>query len=252
MPVFSHVLKVTLSHATELAQGDYLGKSDPYVTLAIDSDKQQHARSSGRAGTLSPEWNPPERFDFKLMDPLTQTLLVQVWDHDLILSDDLLGSVSIPLKDFDAQETAPTVGYALRKSGKVTGCLFLQISVTPLDKHEITLELWENEWYSFTAGWNSGESNLFQHRLRWSNEDGSVSHKDFAQVAPKPPLHFSSPGWDFCVGKGDVNGWLYATTFAGPWYPESSPTTVVRRRKWTSICRRPGSSKALAKHMITF
>lgn len=240
---FSHALKVTLTHATELSKGDYLGTYDPYVTLTVDNDTQHQARSSGRRHTLAPVWSPPEESGFKLTDPLTQTLEIKVWHRVFLLPDSLVGSVIIPLKDYSANETAAARGYELRsRTGRAAGSVFLQIGIKPLD--EISLELWENEWYSLTSGWTNDELGVLDQRLHWSNEDGSLSHKDFAQVAPLPPPHFSCLGWNFVATKQDVDGWLYATTFAGPWHPESSATTVVRRRKWTSSCR-PDSTKTL-------
>lgn len=242
-PAFSYALKVTLTHASELSKGDYLGTYDPYVKLAIDNNQQQQVRSSGRTSTLDPVWKPAEEFDFKLADPTSQTLLVQLWNRVFVLPDRLIGSVSIPLMAFNAQENnTPVRGYELRsESGRGAGSVFFQISVKPLD--EILLELWENEWYSLGTGWTSDAFGVLNRRLHWSNEDGSLSHKDFAQVAPKPPLHFSCRGWNFAATKDDINGWLYATTFAGPWCRESSALTVVRRRKWTSICRADSTDK---------
>lgn len=285
---FTHALKVTLTHATDLAVGDYIGKSDPYVALSLDDG--QKARSSCRSATLDPVWNPPEHFDFKLREPTDRLLRIDVFDHDIITRDDLLGSVVIPLKDFVPQATegetlndaavrsspskkellapppapapspavkptAPPIatpkGYtldvpvALKSSVTSQSQVFLRIAITPLDISEVRLEIWENECWMLGSGWSSDESLLYSHRRRWSPEDGATSCDTFEAIAAKVPLGFQGSGWSFCVGKGDRDGWLYASTFAGPWYAESNPMTLVRRRKWLNVCRRMPSTKAL-------
>uniref|UniRef100_K3WHW5 C2 domain-containing protein n=1 Tax=Globisporangium ultimum (strain ATCC 200006 / CBS 805.95 / DAOM BR144) TaxID=431595 RepID=K3WHW5_GLOUD len=258
----SHVVRVTLTHATRLAQGDYIGKSDPYIKFTVD---EQSARSSCRASTLDPVWDPPEHFDFKVLNPEEQCVRVDVFDHDLITRDDHLGSVSIPLKDFITEDTnnalpdaattgrkelPPSKGYTLDVPPSLKTVepsqVFLRIAVTPLDLTEVRLEVWENECWSLSSGWSSDVSIfLFSHRTRWSNEDGSHSATKFEEIAAKPPLGFQSQGWNFHVGKGDCDGWLYAVSFSGPWYAVSNPTTLVRHRRWENMCRRPGSTKIL-------
>lgn len=280
----THALKITLTHASGLAVGDFVGKSDPFVKFRLDGG--QSARSSVRGSTLEPVWDPPEHFDFKLRDPELQILIVEVFDHDLITRDDLLGSVQIPLKEFlgakgpgDARTDATSVhdreakvlplplpppaplspslkapiseSYTLevpanlQSSTKSPSTVFLRIAVVPLDPYEIRLEVWENECWMLGSGWSSDEKLLVSHRRRWSSEDGETSSDCFEGFAAKVPLGFEGSGWNFCVGRGDRDGWLYATTFAGPWYPDCTSTTLVRRRRWENVCRRARSSRSL-------
>ncbi|KAF1330886.1 C2 domain-containing protein, partial [Globisporangium splendens] len=258
----SHAVKVTLTHATHLAKGDYIGKSNPYVKFTLD---EQSTRSSCRAATLDPVWDLPEHFGFKVLNPKEQCVRVDVYDHDLITLDDHLGSVSIPLKDFitedtskappgaaatDRKELPPPKGYTLDvppslKTGEPNQ-VFLRITVTPLDLTEVRLEIWENECWSLASGWSLDVSIfMFSHRARWSNEDGSHSAAKFEEIAAKPLLGFQSQSWNFHVGKGDRDGWIYASSFSEPWYAMSNPTMLVRRRRWENVCRRPRSAKSL-------
>lgn len=258
-PKLTHAVKVMLTHAKELEVTDYNGASDPYVLLTLDDG--QSARSSCRLKTLDPVWNPPEHFDFKVGDPEQRTLLVEVYDHDLLTADDLIGSIRVPLKDFmiiesDAtvavgptSHSAKSVAFALEAPASVkTGTanqVFLRIAVMPLEMTEVRLEIWENECWMIGTGWSSNEKFLVAHRHRFSTENGEVSADSIADVAPTPPLGYEAvTGWTFSVGKGDREGWLYAATFTDPWYPEKLASSYVRRRKWERVCRRSKSLRS--------
>lgn len=276
---FTHTLTVTLTHARSLPVADYTGTSDPFVRFQLDDG--QNARSSVRPSTLDPVWDPPEHFQFKLRDPEQQVLVVELLDHDFITHDDLLGSLRLPLRPFlhatpangerrgreakvqplplpslSAPPLSPSLKVPLSDSYTLTvpatlvsatsppSTVFLRIAVVPLDAlSDVRLEVYENEYWSLGLGWSSDESVLVAHRRRWSSEDGATSSDAFDKVAAKVPFGFESSGWSFYVGRGDRDGWLYATTFAGPWYPDSTPTTLARRRKWENVCRQSSLSE---------
>ncbi|KAL3656754.1 hypothetical protein V7S43_018313 [Phytophthora oleae] len=42
-------------------------------------------------------------------------------------------------------------------------------------------------------------------------------------------------GWRYCVGRGDGEGWMYAKSFSGPWSPDVSAFSSVRRRLWENV-----------------
>jgi len=68
------------------------GASDPYAVLIFDGEKK---KTKVIDDNLNPEWN--ETFDFPLKEALksTQNLDVQVFDHEKVGSDRLLGSTSV-------------------------------------------------------------------------------------------------------------------------------------------------------------
>lgn len=254
----THAVKVTLTHARELEAADYNGASDPYVRFSLADG--QSARSSCRLKTLDPVWSPSEHFDFKVGDPELKTLLVEVLDHDLLTADDLIGSVSVLLKDFVVTESdlhgpAKSVAFTLEAPASVkTGAanqVFLRITVTPLAMAEVKLEIYENECWMLGSGWSSNEKYLVDHRRRYSTEDGEVSSDSLEEIAPEPPLGYEAvTGWTFSVGKGDREGWLYAATFSGPWYPEKLASSYVRRRRWERVCLRSKSLRSLRSQRV--
>jgi len=95
-------LKVTLIRANNLHDGDFAGKSDPYVTFELEQDNWIGDRdmgefeSSHKEDTCNPEWN--EEFTFGLDTLDNMVLTVKVWDDDT-LRDDCLGDCKINLEE---------------------------------------------------------------------------------------------------------------------------------------------------------
>ncbi|KAL4092826.1 hypothetical protein PRIC1_011817 [Phytophthora ramorum] len=96
-----------------------------------------------------------------------------------------------------------------------------------------TLCVWENEDY-VDGKWTPSHSNERRH---WSTFDLQVSSDNFDHVAPEVPEGLEGVGWAYSTKKGDDHGWIYASTYTGPWSSASSPTCYARRRLWQNNCR---------------
>ncbi|GLD94178.1 hypothetical protein PINS_up002789 [Pythium insidiosum] len=236
-------VQVTLSRATELLVADATGTSDPYVVFRISG---QTARSTVLMKTLDPVWSPPEQFEIRVINPSDKVLEVEVFDFDWLSADDTLGKVQIPLAPFinsKRNDHAPEErGYKLevpktwfRKTPNSS--VYLAISVMPVDEADCVLELWENEYWTPSGGWQPASEGVMVKRGRWSNDDGSVSGDSFEKVMPRVPDTHEGSDWNFTVQNGDVHGWVYAASFAGPWCATTNKLAVVRRRRWINKCR---------------
>ena len=75
---------------------DYTGLSDPYVKFIIDG--KTHYKSKIIYKNLNPIWNENLQIP---VQKLEQALLVQVYDHDFIGRDDLIGSCWFELRDLE-------------------------------------------------------------------------------------------------------------------------------------------------------
>jgi Ca2+-dependent lipid-binding protein len=89
-------LIVNIVKAKDLQVADFGGKADPYTILKLDKEK---FISSYKTQSLTPIWNEecvlhPESKD--------RILIVEVWDKDKY-QDDLVGSIKLPLRDFENQ-----------------------------------------------------------------------------------------------------------------------------------------------------
>ncbi|KAJ0392559.1 hypothetical protein P43SY_000538 [Pythium insidiosum] len=219
-------VKIELSHATDLLAADPTGTSDPYVIFRIRNDRR---RSTVRDRTCHPVWKPCEVIELFVRNPEEQVLQVEVFDHDRFSADDPLGHVAIPLSKFLRQqfteESTPLQAYRLDPpvswfKGKCRSAIHIGVSVVPVPLASLTLDVWENECRLPGGQWRSGAAGFLIPRARWSSDDGSTASVRFEDVIPSTPATHQDSEWAFSVDMGDAQGWLYSTTFKGPWYPE--------------------------------
>lgn len=234
------VLFVSLRRATDLAASDFSfrgAKSDPYVMFSVG---RQERKSPCIKSNLNPVWNPPERYCFDVDDVSRAILGIKVFDYDALNRDDLLGALVLPLARF-----APLAGQSFievfpldvpsefaKQNRRST--IELELCLKAQDDGAKTLSLWENETWSVGKGWVACDTS---DRQQWSSEDDARSSAHFSEIAPPVPPHLESGGWEYCVQRGDAHGWVYASTFSGPWTAASSRLSFVRRRLWENHCK---------------
>jgi len=93
------MLSVRIIAAYDLVNADtgYFGDvSDPYVSFRLESmDEKQRKRTTTISNDLNPKWNSTP-FLFPIAND-EDALLVEVWDEDMMKSDDFLGRMKVPL-----------------------------------------------------------------------------------------------------------------------------------------------------------
>mmetsp|Transcript_21930 Transcript_21930/g.52192 ORF Transcript_21930/g.52192 Transcript_21930/m.52192 type:complete len:138 (-) Transcript_21930:131-544(-) len=96
------ILKIRLVKASNLADKDYFGKTDPYVKLELEQDNYFLDRdfgyqvSSTKKNELNPVWN--EDFQFGNVETLENMVLtLRVFDKDIGSRDDKCGYCKIQL-----------------------------------------------------------------------------------------------------------------------------------------------------------
>ncbi|KAF1330885.1 C2 domain-containing protein, partial [Globisporangium splendens] len=233
------VLYVTLHRASDLAASDFSftgGKSDPYVLVEVE---RQQEKSACIKSNLNPVWSPAERFRFEVEDVNRAVLGVKVFDYDALNQDDLLGSLVVPLSRFAnmmdqsfIEVFTLDVPAEFAKQNR-SSTIELEISLKSQDDGDVTFVIWENETWSIGSGWSAADS---KDRQQWSTQDESKTSAHFNDVAPPIPPHLEGGGWEYCAKKGDSNGWVYATSWAGPWSSTKSRLHFVRRRLWENHC----------------
>ena len=86
-------LRVRVLSGTDLKDDmDVTGAGDPYVVLGVDDGPTQ--KTSACACTANPSWGDGELFEFELPSDDCE-LRLQVWDADLVGSDDEMGDGSM-------------------------------------------------------------------------------------------------------------------------------------------------------------
>lgn len=234
------LLTISLHRASDLPASDFSfggGKSDPYVTVDVE---RQTRKSACVKKNLNPVWSPAERFVFEIEDAARAIVSIKVFDYDALNKDDLLGALVLPVSRFTNMMgqtftevfTLDVAAEFAKQNRRST--IELEICLRAQDDGEKTLTLWENETWAVGKGWSACDT---KDRQQWSSEDGTKSSAHFADIAPPVRGHLQGGGWEYCVKKGDTHGWLYATTFSGPWSATKSRLSFVRRRLWENHCQ---------------
>ena len=111
-PPFDGTLEVEVVRCSGLLPADKNGKSDPYVTLQLGT---QRTVTKSKSKTLDPVYR--ERFSFGMQaakpgdNSTALTLAVEVWDKDRGTKDQFLGEVSVSVVEaFSGKWSSATVG----------------------------------------------------------------------------------------------------------------------------------------------
>ncbi|KAF1785473.1 Peroxin/Ferlin domain [Phytophthora cactorum] len=189
---------------------------------------------------------PAETFEFEVphtSQNVERELLIQVVDNDRFKMDDLLGELRLPLSTFERRPNEAvvetyelTVPEPLKTASKAPDkktTIQLDICFAQETDGQKTLCIWENEDY-VDGKWTPSHNNERRH---WSTFDLQTSSDNFDQVAPDVPEGLEGSGWAYSTKKGDDHGWIYASTYTGPWSSTSSATCYARRRLWQNNCR---------------
>jgi hypothetical protein len=91
---FQPKITVHVIEAQNLVPMDLNGKSDPYCSLTLGSVNH---KTSAQQKTINPVWSN-EIFDFEIPKDMNTPLVIDIWDWDLVGSNDKMGQVAISLK----------------------------------------------------------------------------------------------------------------------------------------------------------
>lgn len=144
--LWSSVLSVTLLEASSLTAMDDNGFSDPYCKFKLGSQK---FKSKICAKTLNPQWK--ERFELRIYDDHPTVLHAEVWDRDLVHSDDFIGSCSIELESLLFDVTHDLTLRLKSSSGEEHGSLHVLLVLTSTKVQEdsiskTNMQLKQNTW----------------------------------------------------------------------------------------------------------
>ncbi|KAG8446273.1 hypothetical protein GDO86_013923 [Hymenochirus boettgeri] len=90
------LVRIYIIKATELSPTDPNGKADPYVTVKVGNQEK-----TSKERYIPKQLNPVfgEVFEMTISFPVESELLIQVFDHDLVGSDDLIGETKLDLEN---------------------------------------------------------------------------------------------------------------------------------------------------------
>ncbi|CAK4076895.1 unnamed protein product [Aphanomyces euteiches] len=237
-------VRIELYKATDLPAADMAvlgGKSDPYLVFTLGAHQ---ARSLCVNGSLNPEFHAAQ-FEFQIDSARYENAAVevQVWDNDVWRKDDLLGTISIPLKQIPRRHQAQPTAYPLVLdpafvSHQVDSKVHMTLQILNEDEvaERVVLEVWENERIGLLNRKWTHENLKSGERKHWSSESGRITGDKFDDVVPPAASCYkATETWHYVKTSGDLAGWVYAADFDGPWFEKSQVRFSVRRRRWIQV-----------------
>ena len=161
------LIRVYILELRDLPKKDLLSDSDPYIKIYFGGNKKFDEAKIYQKNKKNVKWY--KYYDIHSIFPGDSTLLIEVWDHNSIFSDELIGYTSIDLEDryfnndwqqmkFKPIETRQIYNpYFSGQQGNILLWIEIfnkansinlspwQISPEPKDKVELRLIIWETE-----------------------------------------------------------------------------------------------------------
>jgi len=113
----SHTCILTIHQAKNLKKADLTGKPDPYVSVNLTTGGLKETKTKTVKNNPDPVWN--ETFRFSIPDLVSKTLLLQIFDWDMLSKNDPIGEIQIPLSHFDFSRKITEWKHLQKYSGKV-------------------------------------------------------------------------------------------------------------------------------------
>eukprot|EP01038_Epipyxis_sp_PR26KG_P008953 gene8953-12074_t len=238
------IVIVRLASLSDLPIGNsYSQVTDAFVEMKLlPSDTvagNQKQLSSIKPSSLSPKWEPPERFQFIVSKVNDAKVIVSVYHYNQNRPSESepLGDAVIKLKDLFASigQSKPNRGkYKLvnPQNGKNKGEVELDITflsvaeAASVQEHTVyEFERWQPviEW-----GHTPAPGHFYPRDPgRWCTEDGKKYGNELEDIAPPiPPGWTVTESWHTISTELDSNGWQYAINFDLPfWHPDTTSGT---------------------------
>lgn len=123
-------LTVVVVNGTDLS-GDRIGKCDGYVVLAVGSQRSQ---TNVKRNNKNPVWNETFVFEASPAD----SVLIEVWDKDVLTKDDLLGREIITVASLGGTDGTVQRSVNLSKQGRVNLALKFEGGPTTPSRSDAT------------------------------------------------------------------------------------------------------------------
>jgi hypothetical protein len=177
------LIYIKMKRAEGIAAQDRSGKSDPFITLAFSQFGKPVYCTRIIEQELNPSWNEQTCL-LIYQDQLKagEKLSVELWDSDMITSDDVVGKVDFDLRDLIknhsnsiTERTDELVG---EKGEKLPGKLFWDIGYFPRSTFKSSMK---------TNGQDLAVPEEIRHRDEFQDDKGVVTTQHEIDVTTTPP-----------------------------------------------------------------
>jgi hypothetical protein len=177
------LIYIKIKRAEEISAQDRSGKSDPFITLAFSEFGKPQYCTRIIEQDLNPSWNEQTCL-LVYQDQLTsgEKLSVELWDSDMITSDDVVGKVDFDLREL-IKDHANTIIERVdelhdEKGKKLPGHLYWDIGYFPRSAFKSSMR---------TDGNDVAVPEEIRHRPEFQDDRGVVTTQQEVDVITTPP-----------------------------------------------------------------
>jgi hypothetical protein len=177
------LIYIKIKRAEGISAQDRSGKSDPFITLAFSEFGKPQYCTRIIEQELNPNWNEQTCL-LVYQDQLAagEKLSVELWDSDMITSDDVVGKVNFDIRDLIKNHgntiTERVDELCDEKGEKLPGKLFWDIGYFPRSKFKESMR---------TDGKNVTIPEEIRHREEFQDDKGTVTTQHEIDVTTTPP-----------------------------------------------------------------
>ena len=177
------LIYIKIKRAEGIAAQDRSGKSDPFITLAFAEFGKPVYCTRIIEQDLNPRWNEQTCL-LIYQDQLTagERLSVELWDSDMITSDDMVGKVHFDLRDLIKNHSNAITERADTLEGEkgeqLPGTLYWDIGYFTRSQFKESMK---------TDGHNVAVPESIRHRPEFHDDKGTVTTQHEVDVTTTPP-----------------------------------------------------------------
>ena len=177
------LMYIKIKKANGIAAQDRSGKSDPFITLAFSQFGKPVYCTRIIEQELNPSWNEQTCL-LIYQDQLTsgEKLSVELWDSDVISSDDVVGKVDFDLRDLiknHGNSITERADKLVDDQGKeLPGTLFWDVGYFPRSQFKPSMR---------TDGQNVAVPEEIRHREEFQDDKGTITTQYEVDVTTTPP-----------------------------------------------------------------
>ena len=177
------LIYIKIKRAQGISAQDRSGKSDPFITLAFSEFGKPVYCTRIIEQDLDPSWNEQTCIPI-YQDQLTagEKLSVELWDSDMITSDDVVGKVDFDLRDLikNYKNTISERADELKneKGEPLPGTLYWDIGYFPRSQFKDSMK---------SDGRDVGVPEEIRHRPEFQDDKGVVTTQEEVDVTTTPP-----------------------------------------------------------------
>lgn len=177
------LIYIKIKNAKGIAGQDRSGKSDPFITLAFSQFGKPVYCTRIIEQDLNPSWNEQTCL-LVYQDQLTagEKLSIELWDSDMITSDDVVGKVKFDLrdliKDYSNKISNREDRLCDEKDELLPGTLYWDIGYFPRAEFKASMK---------TDGVDVAVPEEIRHREEFADDKGVITTKQEADVTTIPP-----------------------------------------------------------------